>query len=326
MRIGCSSGFWGDSAVSAPQLIKQGNIDFLVADYLSEITMSLLSAVKNKMPEMGYAPDFVQVAIGPYLNDIKSKGVRVVSNAGGINPIACAAALQQAANKAGVDLKIASVTGDDIMNRKADLASRGVKDMFSGASFPDSMTSMTAYLGGGAISKALDLGADIVVTGRCTDSALVLGPLMHTFKWQANEYDLLASGSLAGHLIECAAQVTGGNFTDWHKVPAWHNMGFPIVECAKDGRFVVTKPAKTGGMVTPETCAEQMLYEIGDPRAYILPDVVCDFSNASFSPVEGEENAVLAVGAKGRAPTPQYKVLYRVMIIGYIPYQEPLGS
>ena len=309
VRIGCSSGFWGDSTVAAPQLIQTGNLNYLVADYLSEITMSLLTAAKHKMPDMGYAPDFVQAAVGPYLAGIKANGVKVVSNAGGINPIACAHAVREAAKKAGVDLKVASIVGDDIMSRHKELMQAGIVDMFSGANYPSTMTSMTAYLGAGAIAKALDMGADIVVTGRCTDSALVLGPLMHEFKWSPTDYDLLASGSLAGHLIECGAQVTGGNFTDWQSVPDWHNIGFPIVECNEDGSFIVTKPPNTGGIVTPATCAEQMLYEIGDPAAYVLPDVSCDFRGVRFESVQGKEGeAVLATGARGSPPGADYKI------------------
>lgn len=309
VRIGCASGFWGDTAVSAPQLIHKGNLDFLVFDYLSEITMSLLSAAKQKIPTMGYAQDFVQVGIGPYLKVIKQKGIRVVSNAGGINPQSCADAIRETSKKIGVDLKVATVTGDDIMNQKAELEKSDVSDMFSGVKFPPSVTSMTAYLGASAIKHALDLGADVVVTGRCTDSALALGPLLHSFKWSHGDYDLLAAGSLAGHLIECGAQSTGGIFTDWESVPDWHNIGFPIVDCSPDGSFVLTKPPGTGGLVTAGTVAEQLVYEIGDPKRYILPDVICDFSGVTVEPVKGKESeAVFVSGAKGLPPTDSYKI------------------
>ena len=271
--------------------------------------MSLLTAAQQKDPNLGFAPDFVQVAVAPYLKAIKDQEIRVVSNAGGINPKACAETLKAAAQKASVDLRVAYVTGDNIMSRKEELMKEGVEDMFSATAFPKTMTSMTAYLGAGAIARALDMGADVVVTGRCTDSALVLGPLMHEFKWSPTDYDLLASGSLAGHLIECGAQCTGGNFTDWETVPDWHNIGFPIVECGADGSVIVTKPSKTGGLVTPATCAEQMLYEIDDPTSYVLPDVVCDFSGVNFEAVEGRENeAVVVRGARGKAPTDAFKV------------------
>uniref|UniRef100_UPI003AAB82CA uncharacterized protein n=1 Tax=Centroberyx gerrardi TaxID=166262 RepID=UPI003AAB82CA len=221
VRIGCASGFWGDTATSVPQLIHSGKLDFLVFDYLSEITMSLLTAAKTKMPNMGYAPDFVQVALAPFINDIHKKGVRVVSNAGGVNPLACAAAIQEVIKKAGLDLKVAVVTGDDLMPHKHSLSEVKMADGSSRQQLPKTLHSMNAYLGAVPIQRCLDLGADIVVTGRCVDSAVALGPLMHTFGWERDDYDLLAAGSLAGHLIECGAQSTGGIFTDWHKVPDW---------------------------------------------------------------------------------------------------------
>jgi hypothetical protein len=308
VRIGCASGFWGDTAVSAPQLIHKGKLDFLVFDYLSEITMSLLTAARQKFPSMGYAPDFVQAGIGPYLKTIKQKGIRVISNAGGINPLACAAAIQDAAKKSDVDIKVVVVTGDDIMTEKSELEKQNVREMFSGQSFPTSMTSLTAYLGAGPIQRALDLGADIVVTGRCTDSALTLAPLLHMFHWSHGDYNLLAAGSLAGHLIECGAQATGGIFTDWDTVPDWYNIGFPIVECSSDGSFVLTKPAGTGGLVTTATVSEQLVYEIGDPKSYILPDVTCNFSDVTITPISGRTDAVLVQGARGVAPSDNYKV------------------
>lgn len=305
VRIGCASGFWGDTPTAAPQLIHNGKLDFLMFDYLSEITMSLLTAARAKKPEFGYAPDFVLFAIGPYLNDIKRKGIRVLSNAGGINPEGCAEALKVAAKKAGVELKVAVVTGDDLMPVKGNLIAAGIPDMKTGLPLPKSVHSMNAYLGAGPIARALDCGADIVITGRCADSSLALGPLMHSFNWLPGDYDLLAAGSLAGHLIECGAQATGGVFTDWEKVPDWHNIGFPIAEVSANGSFIITKPPKTGGIVTKGTIAEQMLYEIGDPRAYILPDVVCDFSEVKL---EEDQGCVRVEGAKGKPPTDSYKV------------------
>ncbi|XP_071545172.1 uncharacterized protein [Panulirus ornatus] len=305
VRIGCASGFWGDTPTAAPQLIHNGNIDFLMFDYLSEITMSLLTAARAKKPELGYAPDFVLFAIGPYLNDIKRKGIRILSNAGGINPHGCAAALKQAAEKAGVELKVAVVTGDDLMPMKKELISSGVPDIKSGLPLPETVHSMNAYLGAGPIARALDRGADIVVTGRCADSSLALASLMHSFGWQLKDHDHLASGSLAGHLIECGAQVTGGVYTDWHTVPDWHNIGFPVADVSYNGSFLITKPPKTGGLVNHGTVSEQMLYEIGDPRAYILPDVVCDFSGVQLQEVE---EGVIVTGAKGKPATDSYKV------------------
>ncbi|PIK41308.1 hypothetical protein BSL78_21838 [Apostichopus japonicus] len=295
----------------APQLVYQGKIDFLVFDYLAEITMSILAAAKRKSPDMGYATDFVQVTMGPLLNEIKRQGIRVVSNSGGVNPQACCEALQQVAKKAGVDLKIAVVTGDDLMRQMKDIAEQGITDIDSGRSFPRAVASMNAYLGATPISKALDMGADIVVTGRCVDSAVVLGPLMNKFKWGTDDYDRLAMGSLAGHLVECGAQATGGTFTDWHLVEGWDKIGFPIVECSSDGTFILSKPPKTGGLVTTATVAEQLIYEIGDPRRYLLPDVTCDFSNVSLSAAKDpttQEDGVSVAGAKGLPPSSKYKV------------------
>uniref|UniRef100_A0A8C5Q4U5 Uncharacterized protein n=1 Tax=Leptobrachium leishanense TaxID=445787 RepID=A0A8C5Q4U5_9ANUR len=309
VRIGCASGFWGDTAASVPQLLYGGKLDFLVFDYLSEITMSLLTAAKAKSPNLGYAPDFVYTAMAPYIKDIHKAGIRVVSNAGGTNPIACAAALHEVVKKAQLDMKIAVVTGDDLMKQCDALKNAGVVDMESKKPFPEKIHSMNAYLGARPISRALDLGADIVVTGRCVDSSVVLGPLIHSFGWKRNEFDLLAAGSLAGHLIECGAQSTGGIFTDWHMVPDWHNIGFPIVECTSDGNFSVSKPPGTGGLISFGTVAEQLVYEIGDPQNYLLPDVACDFSQVSISEIQDAEGGAATVhGARGQAPFSSYKV------------------
>ncbi|KAG8454001.1 hypothetical protein GDO86_000576 [Hymenochirus boettgeri] len=309
VRIGCASGFWGDTTTSVPQLVYGGKLDFLVFDYLSEITMSLLTAAKAKSPNLGYTPDFVSTAMAPYIKDIHKAGIRVVSNAGGNNPLACAAALEEVVKKANLDLKIAVVTGDDLMKQKDSFRKAGIQDMESGKPLPEDIQSMNAYLGARPISRALDLGADIVVTGRCVDSSVVLGPLIHSFGWKRNEFDLLAAGSLAGHLIECGAQCTGGIFTDWHLVPDWHNIGFPIVECTSDGNFSVSKPHKTGGLISFGTVAEQLVYEIGDPQNYELPDVSCDFSMVSLTEIQDPDGeAVSAHGAKGLPPSSNYKV------------------
>ncbi|KAJ8262442.1 hypothetical protein GJAV_G00166530 [Gymnothorax javanicus] len=309
VRIGCASGFWGDTATSVPQLVYGGKLDFLVFDYLSEITMSLLTAAKAKVPSLGYTPDFVQAAMSPYIEDIHKKGIRVISNAGGVNPLACAAALQEVVQKADLNLKIAVVTGDDLMPMKDTMTELRMADEDSRKPLPKGIHSMNAYLGALPIKRCLDLGADIVVTGRCVDSALVLAPLMHSFEWKQNSYDLLAAGSLAGHLIECGAQCTGGIFTDWHKVPDWDNMGFPIVECSADGSFILSKPPKTGGLVSFGTVAEQLVYEIGDPQNYLLPDVTCDFSLVTITKVPGVDGGAVKVkGARGTPPSGDYKV------------------
>ncbi|KAL7845931.1 hypothetical protein AOLI_G00241230 [Acnodon oligacanthus] len=309
VRIGCASGFWGDTATAVPQLIHGGKLDFLVFDYLSEITMSLLTAAKTKMPNMGYAPDFVLAAISPFIKHINQKGIRVISNAGGVNPLACASAIQEVVQKAGLDLKVAVVTGDDLMPQKDSLGMLRMADVEEKKPLPKTVHSMNAYLGAVPIKRCLDLGADIVVTGRCVDSAVVLGPLMHSFGWEQSAFDLLAAGSLAGHLIECGAQVTGGIFTDWHKVPDWDNMGFPVVECLADGSFTLSKPPKTSGLVSFGTVAEQLVYEIADPQHYLLPDVSCDFSQVTITEIPGVDGGAVRVGgAKGSPPSPDYKV------------------
>ena len=305
LRIGCASGFWGDSEFAAAQLVQRGGINVLVFDYLAEITMSLLIRAKAKDPALGYAPDFV-TTIQPLMKELKSRGIKVIANAGGVNPSACRAALVAAARAEGVDLKIAAVLGDDLMPRLDALRAAGVKEMFSGEPFPQKVMSANAYLGAFPIAAALAAGADIVVTGRCVDSAVALAPLIDAFGWTAADHDLLAQGSLAGHLIECGTHVTGGNYTDWETVPGWDDVGFPIAECRADGSFVITKPEGTGGLVCPSTVGEQMLYEIGDPRAYVLPDVVCDFTGVTLT--QDGSDRVEVKGARGLAPTDQAKV------------------
>ena len=308
IKIGGASGFWGDSALGAPQLVAAG-VDYLVFDYLAELTMSILVNAKTKDAALGYAADFVDVAMKSVLKDLAAKGIKVVSNAGGMNPRACAAALQKLCDEQGVTLSIAVVEGDDVLDRIAALRGRGVTEMFSGAPLPEKILSANAYLGAIPVAAALKRGADVVITGRCVDSAVTLGPLMHEFDWAFDDYDRLAQGALAGHIIECGAQATGGLFTDWDSVPDWANIGYPMVECHADGWFVVTKPAGTGGLVTPAVVAEQMLYEIGDPAAYALPDVVCDFTQVTMTQ-QGDASAqrVLVQGARGGPPSADYKV------------------
>lgn len=305
VKIGCWAGFWGDSQYAASQLMKVDGLDYLISDYLAEVTMSLLVRARAKSPDMGYAPDAI-AAIAPFLSEIKQRGIRVVTNAGGVNPQACRKALAEVARKAGVDISIATVTGDDVSSRADLLQTPGLKEMFSGTPAPKVFTSANAYFGARPIARALDAGADIVITGRCTDSALALGPLMHEFGWQDDDWDMLATGSLVGHLLECGAQVAGGIHTDWRDVGGWDDMGFPLAECHADGRFTITKPENTGGLVTFGTVAEQLLYEIGDPANYVLPDVICDFTQVKLA--EDGPDRIAVTGTRGRPCTDQYKI------------------
>lgn len=307
VRIGGGAGFWGDSPEGPKQLVRHGSIDYLVLDYLAEITMSILARMKAKRPELGYATDFVGMVMKPLAPEIADRRIRVVTNAGGVNPLACRDALEKVFAEAGVKLKIAVVEGDDLSDRMDEFRAAGVTEMFSGAAMPGRFASANAYLGAFPIAEALAMGADIVITGRCVDSALVLGPLIHEFGWKATDYDLLSAGSLAGHVIECGAQATGGLFTDWTEVAAgWHDMGFPVAECRADGAFTATKPEGTGGLVSTRTVAEQIVYEVGDPGDYRLPDVACDWREVRLEQ-EGKDR-VTVTGALGRPPTRRYKV------------------
>jgi hypothetical protein len=306
VRIGGASGFWGDSLLGAPQLAESGQVDYLVFDYLAETTMAILAAARRKRPELGYATDFVDVVMPAVLPTLMQRGIKVVSNAGGIHPQGCAEALRAIAASMGLAPRIAVVVGDDVTEQLPRLREQGVRDMFSGEPLPAQIVSANAYLGAFPVAQALAAGADIVITGRAVDSTATLGILVHEFGWRPDQLDQLASGSLAGHIIEYGCQATGGLHTDWEGVPDWPHIGYPIVECRADGSFDVTKPAGTGGLIARAAVAEQLLYEIGDPGAYVLPDVVCDFRHVRIEQVDGER--VRVRGARGRTPTATYKV------------------
>jgi hypothetical protein len=304
VRIGGASGAWGDSPGAIPQLLGAG-VDYLMMDYLAEVTMSLLARARLKDPEAGYAPDCVAY-LEPVLPTLAQKRVRVVSNGGGVNPAACKRALEAIIARLGLSLTVAIVEGDDVTPLIEGLRAQGLREAISGLPLPARLLTANAYLGALPIKAALDSGADIVITGRCADSALALGALMHEFGWRADDYDRLGAGSLVGHLLECGPQTTGGTFTDWDQVPDWHDIGYPIAECAADGSFVLSKPAGTGGLIIPGVVAEQTLYEIGDPAAYLLPDVVADFSEVRLTQIAPD--VVRVEGARGRAPGGRYKV------------------
>ena len=306
VRIGGASGFWGDSMVGAPQLVNSGLIDYLVFDYLAETTMAILAAARARKPELGYATDFVDIAMNSVLRDVMRRGIKVVANAGGINPRGCAEALRLLAESQGLTPRIAVVEGDDVAALLPTLREAGVRDMFSGEALPEKILSANAYLGALPVARALDAGADIVITGRGVDSAATLGPLIHAFGWSADDHDRLAGGSLGGHIVECGCQATGGLHTDWERVPDWPNIGYPIIECRDDGSFDLTKPPGTGGVVLRAAVAEQLLYEIGDPQAYLLPDVSCDFRHVQIEQIA--DDRVRVSGARGSAPTNTYKV------------------
>jgi hypothetical protein len=307
VRVGGASGYWGDSAEAARQLVEKGDVNYLVFDYLAEVTMSILVRARAKAPDTGYARDFVDLVMKPLLPEIHRRGIRVIANAGGVNIPACASALAKVAEEAGLKLRIATVTGDDLSGRADELRGRDVRDLTTGKPMPERLISANAYLGAFPIAAALDAGADIVITGRCVDSATTLGALIHEFGWQPEEHDRLAAGTLAGHILECGAQATGGNFTDWRDVVGgWADMGYPIAECEASGRFVITKPEGTGGLVSRLSVSEQIVYELGDPGAYLMPDVVCDFRSVSIT--ECGADRVRIEGARGYAPPRQFKV------------------
>ena len=308
IRIGGASGYWGDSIMSTSQLLAAG-VDYLVYDYLAEITMSIMARARAKDVSKGYAADFVSAVLKPNLHQIAGQGVKIVSNAGGVNPEACGEAIRALIKAENLSLTVAVVTGDDLMSDVSALEASGMREMFSGVAFPkaEATLSINAYIGAFPVAQALNGGADIVITGRSVDSAVTLGACISAFGWDENDLDLLAAGSLAGHLIECGPQATGGNFTDWREVAdGLETIGYPIAKISSNGEISISKPGNTGGIVSVGTVAEQMLYEIGDPQNYILPDVVCDFSNVKIT--QQTTDTVHVNGAIGGVPTNTYKV------------------
>jgi hypothetical protein len=309
--IANAQGFWGDSPLGPLRLVEEGPIDYLTFDYLAEITMSIMQKQKMRNPEAGYATDFVSM-LGKILPTIRKKGIKVVANAGGVNPRACLAAIRKEVEKLGLSgVRIGIVEGDDILDTLPDLISSGEKftNLDSGENIEkvlDRVSSANVYIGAAPIVEALRQGADIVVTGRATDPSVVLAPLIHEFGWSMDDFDRMAAGTVAGHIVECGAQCTGGNYTRWREVPNPEKIGYPVIEAYGDGTFVVTKHEGTGGLVNVETVTSQLLYELGDPKQYLGPDCVADFTTIQLSQ-EGE-NRVAVSGIKGSAPTSTYKV------------------
>jgi hypothetical protein len=304
VAIACASAFWGDTPYALRQLLREPNLNYVVFDYLSEVTMTLLARFKKKDPSQGYIPDFFTDVIEPHLKTCKERGLRLLCNAGGMNPSALKQKIEAFAESQGLKVKVICVEGDDLLSEGRLKAQ--VTDMNGRPWEEQALLSANAYLGAPALAEALKQGADVVLCGRCADSSLVLAPLVHEFGWEWTNYDLLAQGSLGGHVLECGTQCTGGNFTDWEEVSLATDVGFPILRFEPTGEFVVTKAPDTGGLITRDSVAEQILYEIGDPGAYVLPDVICDFRHLRLEP-QGE-NSLKVSGARGREPTASYKV------------------
>lgn len=313
IRIANGSAFWGDSAEAPLDLLRGGPLDYLTLDYLAEITMSILQKLKARDPRAGYAHDFIGV-IKRGARDIVERSVKVVTNAGGMNPVGCkdaVAAVLQAAGYSG-RMKIGVVTGDDIMPQLDQMLERGLSftNMDTGdplSTIRSRVQSANVYFGAFPIAEALSRGADIVITGRCNDAALALGPMVHEFGWKANDWDRISAGTIAGHVIECGAQCTGGNCqSDWESIPDFAGIGYPIIEAESDGSFVITKHAGTGGRVNVAGVTEQLLYEIGDPKSYITPDGIADFTTIQLE--QQGQDRVRFSGIKGRAATDSYKV------------------
>jgi hypothetical protein len=332
VRVASGQGFWGDWLEAPRRQVEGGPVDYLMLDYLAEVTMSIVQKQKERDPRMGYARDFIG-AMESVFPAVAERGVKVIANAGGVNPMACAEAVLAAADKAGVrgKIRIGVVTGDDILDRLDELLAAGheLRNMDTNeplASIRDRVLSGNAYIGSTPIVQALQQGANVVVTGRSTDTALTMAPLRHEFGWAEDDWNALAAGIVAGHILECGAQCSGGNcLHDWRTIPDLANVGYPIAEARADGTFVITKHPGTGGRVNVPSVTEQLVYEMGDPHAYITPDVVADFTSIRLE--NAGENRVRVHGITGGPPTPFLKVsiAYRAgfKAVGSLVYSWP---
>ena len=313
IRIAAGQGFWGDLPDAPVRQVEGGPIDYLMLDYLAEVTMSIMQKQRSRDPSAGYAKDFVPL-MKQILPACVERNIRVTANAGGVNVAGCASAVKEVARELGLAGKprIGIVTGDDIMAKLDELLSRGIelRNMDTGAQLStvrDRIQSANVYLGAAPMVEALNRGAQIVITGRATDTGLTLAPLMHEFGWAADDWNKMAAGTIAGHIIECGAQCSGGNCQyEWRSIPSLANVGFPIVEAAPDGTFVITKHERTGGWVIIPSVKEQLVYEMGDPNSYITPDCVADFTTVQLE-YEGRDR-VRVFGIEGRPATDTFKV------------------
>ncbi len=332
VRVAAAQGFWGDWLEAPFRQVTGGPIDYLMLDYLAEVTMSILQKQKSRDPTLGYATDFVP-AMERILPLLARRGIKVTANAGGLNPRACAQALAEAARQAGLGgrFRIGVVTGDDLLDRLDALLAAGhsLHNLDTGRPLTDvrdRVVAANAYLGAAPIVDALRRGANAVITGRVTDAALTLAPLMHAFDWRPDDWDLLAAGVVAGHTIECGAQASGGNcLVDWHRIPDLANVGYPIAEAARDGTFEITKHPGTGGRITVAGVTEQLVYEIGDPTQYITPDCIADFTTIRLR--QAGKDRVRVSGIGGRAATDKLKVslayFYGYKAVGTLVYAWP---
>ena len=312
VKIGAATAFFNDSRMGIAQLLEKAqDLDYIIFDFLAESVMGGLGRGMADGTGSGFATDFVDGYILPHLKVLLDRRIRIVANAGGLDPAACAEALRRGAEALGLQLRVGVVAGDNLTAELSAVIGPDTRDMFDGsfvrdkADRADRVNSLVAYTGAFPIAAVLAAGADVVITGRAVDSAMALGPLSHEFGWKPDDFDLLAAGTLAGHLLECSAQVTGGTFTDWRDVPDWADIGMPVGECSADGRLVITKPEGTGGLVSIGTVAEQLLYEVSDPQRYIVPDVICDFTAVKLAQVGPER--VEVTGARGLGRTGTYK-------------------